>query len=109
MEWEHVLQHRLVQRSPRHPLLEPQVLLLPLSHLPNLIHFQTRVLGLPAIKRLLADRSLPDHFRDWNPNLRLLQHAYDLFHTEALLLYLPTLRLQRPGSGRRLTFLLAQE
>ncbi len=44
-----------------------------------------------------------------NYHRRLLQHPYNLLHSEALLLHLPILRRIRLGSGRRLTFNLDQK
>src|SRR5579875_1499122 len=79
------------------------------SHLTDMVHFQTCVLRLPAIKRMSADPSLPDHLRHRNTYFSLLQHPNNLLNRKTLLLHLPTLRLQRLSSGRRLTFLLVQE
>ena len=64
-----------------------QVLLLQLLHLANLVYLKANVLGLPSVKRLLTDPSLPDHLNDGDPNLCLFQHPDDLLHTESLLLH----------------------
>jgi hypothetical protein len=66
-------------------LLQPHVLFLQHLHLTDLIHFQANVLGLPSVKGLLADPSLPDQLNHRNSNFGLLQHSNDLLQTESLL------------------------
>src|SRR5665213_4518210 len=86
-------------------LLQSHVLLLQLSHLPYLVHFQASVLRLPSVERLLANPSLPYDLSNRNSNMRLLQHSNHLLHTESLLLH-----AKSPFRFcRRLTFRLAQK
>ena len=71
---QNTLKHRLVQRQLCHQLHQSRVLVSKLLRLSNLIHFQAGILGLPAVKRLLADSRLSDHLGDRNTYLGLLQY-----------------------------------
>src|SRR5882724_8836527 len=75
---DELLQGLVIQGEVRDQTLEPAILVLERAQPPGLVHLEPGVLGLPTVKRLLADGVAPAKIGALRPGLGLLQDPDDL-------------------------------